>query len=224
MVTCEDIARYTVSILDDPRTVNRHVAISPRDNLYSQNELIAYWEKQVGLKLKRNVVSDAMLEGAIKDLASKPEKMLDLIYTQLTRAAWILGIASRKRPDALEATELYPDIKYERVKTFLDRFASKPLVHEAGLRLFFLSGLQYSLAPNTSSIIWRMTERAMTAAGAADAVRADWVYFPLGMALNTLNSPFAPIMGALSKFLTPKARSSREEFNLEARDGRDFME
>jgi phenylcoumaran benzylic ether reductase len=123
MVTCEDIARYTVSILDDSRTVNRHVAISPEDNLYSQNELIAHWEKRVGLKLKRNVVSDAMLEGAIEDLATKPEEMLDLIYTQLTRAAWILGIASNKRSDALEATELYPDIKYERVETFLDRFA-----------------------------------------------------------------------------------------------------
>jgi NmrA-like family len=36
MVTCEDIARYTGSILDDTRTVNRHVAISPRDNLHSQ--------------------------------------------------------------------------------------------------------------------------------------------------------------------------------------------
>jgi len=64
-----------------------------------------------------------MLEGAIEDLATKPEKMLDLIYTQLTRAAWILGIASNKRSDALEATELYPDVKYERVATFLDRFA-----------------------------------------------------------------------------------------------------
>jgi hypothetical protein len=38
-----------------------------------------------------------MLEGAIEDLATKPEKMLDLIYTQLTRAAWILGIAGNKR-------------------------------------------------------------------------------------------------------------------------------
>jgi hypothetical protein len=77
--------------------------------LYSQNELIAHWEKRVGLKLKRSVVSDAMLEGAIEDLATKPEKMLDMIYTQLTRAASILGIASNKRSDALEATELYPD-------------------------------------------------------------------------------------------------------------------
>ena len=52
-----------------------------------------------------------------------PSQVGDLIYTQLARAAWILGIASNKRSDALEATELYPDIKYERVETFLDRFA-----------------------------------------------------------------------------------------------------
>ena len=122
IVVCEDIARSTVLMLDDARTENRHVAYLPKDNLVSQNEMIAHWEKTAALQLKRNSVPASALDVAIKELTGKPERMMELIYTQLTRAAWILGIGSRKQPDALEITELYPDFKFERPTTYLDRF------------------------------------------------------------------------------------------------------
>jgi hypothetical protein len=108
--------------LDDERTANRHVSIAPRENLVSQSDMIGQWEKTTGLKLKRNSVPASALEAAIKDLSSKPDKMLEMIFTQLTRACWILGMGNRKRPEALEATELYPEVKYERVAEFIERF------------------------------------------------------------------------------------------------------
>jgi leucoanthocyanidin reductase len=124
IVTPEDIARYTVRALDDVRAENRHVAITPTENLLMQNELIAMWESKTKLRLKRHTISARELDRAIMDLANRPDKVKELSFTQLVRAVWIEGLGGKRRPDVLELTELYPDIPYQRVTSYLDRFIS----------------------------------------------------------------------------------------------------
>jgi uncharacterized protein YbjT (DUF2867 family) len=124
IVAPEDIARYTVRVLDDVRAENRHVAITPAENLLTQNELIAMWESKTKIRLKRHTISARELDRTIMDLANRPDKVKELSFTQLVRAVWIDGLGGKRRPDVLELTELYPDILYQRVTSYLDRFIS----------------------------------------------------------------------------------------------------
>jgi uncharacterized protein YbjT (DUF2867 family) len=124
MVAPEDIARYTVRALDDVRAENRHVAITPAENLLTQNELIALWESKTKIRLKRHTISARELDRAIMDLAHRPDKVQELSVTQLIRAVWIDGLGGKRRPDVLELTDLYPDIPYQRVTSYLDWFIS----------------------------------------------------------------------------------------------------
>jgi len=122
MVMPEDIARYTVRALDDPRAANRHVAITPSENVYTQNELIALWESMTKRTLHRNAVSARDLDAQIAALSDQPDAVDKLAFVQLVRAVWIDGLAFRRSPDVLEATELWPDIRYRRVAEYLSEF------------------------------------------------------------------------------------------------------
>lgn len=44
----DDVATYTIKSLDDPRTLNKTIYLRPPENILSQNELIAKWEKLSG--------------------------------------------------------------------------------------------------------------------------------------------------------------------------------
>ena len=68
------------------------------------------------------MVTAEQLDATIADLATKPDQLLNMIYTQLTRFAWIDGLGGKKRLGVLEAIELYPDYEYERMSAFLDQF------------------------------------------------------------------------------------------------------
>jgi uncharacterized protein YbjT (DUF2867 family) len=125
IVTPEDVAYYTVRTLDDVRTKDQHTTITPPENLLTQNELIAIWESKTKVKLQRHTVSAAELDSTIAGLAGKPEKFRELSMMQLVRAAWIDGLGDGKRlPDVLELAELYPDLQYQRITSYLDRFAA----------------------------------------------------------------------------------------------------
>lgn len=54
----EDIATYTIRAVDDPRTVNMVLYLKPPANFYSQNELVALWEKKTGKTLEKIYVPE----------------------------------------------------------------------------------------------------------------------------------------------------------------------
>jgi uncharacterized protein YbjT (DUF2867 family) len=122
IVTTEDVARYTVCALDDPRAANRHITIQPSHNLYTQNEVIASWEAKSKQKLRRLTVSPEELDAQIKALGDDKHGFGKLARLQLIRALWIDGLAAKRSPDALEATELWPEIEYLRISSYLDEF------------------------------------------------------------------------------------------------------
>jgi hypothetical protein len=48
----EDIANYTMRIVDDPRTLNKILYMRPPANIVSHNELISMWERRAGKTLQ----------------------------------------------------------------------------------------------------------------------------------------------------------------------------
>ncbi|KAE8770157.1 Isoflavone reductase-like protein [Hordeum vulgare] len=49
----DDVATYTIKSIDDPRALNKTIYLRPAENILSQNELIAKWEKLSGKVLER---------------------------------------------------------------------------------------------------------------------------------------------------------------------------
>lgn len=56
-----DVATYVIKAVDDPRTINRILYVTPRENIYSLNQLVALWEKKIGKALERNYVTEEEL-------------------------------------------------------------------------------------------------------------------------------------------------------------------
>jgi hypothetical protein len=48
-----DVAAFTISAVDDPRTLNKVLYLRPPGNVYSLNELIEIWESKIGKKLEK---------------------------------------------------------------------------------------------------------------------------------------------------------------------------
>ncbi|KAM3372325.1 hypothetical protein ACQJBY_019297 [Aegilops geniculata] len=49
----DDVATYTIKSIDDPRALNKTIYLRPPENILSQNELIAKWEKLSGKVLEK---------------------------------------------------------------------------------------------------------------------------------------------------------------------------
>jgi uncharacterized protein YbjT (DUF2867 family) len=123
MVALEDAARYTVSVLFDERTRNKHVAIIPSGNIMTQLELIETWERKTGRSLRRVPVSSTALDARIERLARDPAKRSAMALAQLVRAAWIDGLGDgRRHSEVIELTELCPDIRPRSIPEYLDRY------------------------------------------------------------------------------------------------------
>ncbi|CAN1748816.1 Bifunctional pinoresinol-lariciresinol reductase, partial [Linum perenne] len=49
----DDVAKYTIKAIEDDRTVNKTVYLRPPENMMSQRELVAVWEKLSGNQLEK---------------------------------------------------------------------------------------------------------------------------------------------------------------------------
>ncbi|CAN0910174.1 Bifunctional pinoresinol-lariciresinol reductase [Linum grandiflorum] len=63
----DDVATYTIKSIDDDRTLNKTVYIRPPDNVMTQRQLVAIWEKLSGNNLKKIELASqdflALMEG-----------------------------------------------------------------------------------------------------------------------------------------------------------------
>ncbi|KAK6115328.1 hypothetical protein DH2020_007597 [Rehmannia glutinosa] len=98
-----DIGTYTIKSVDDPRTLNKILYIKPPKNIYSFNELVALWEKKIGKTLEKEFVPE-------EQLLKRSIKCGDQTYFEIEPS---FGV---------EASELYPDVKYTTVEEYLDQF------------------------------------------------------------------------------------------------------
>ncbi|MQL88734.1 hypothetical protein Taro_021303 [Colocasia esculenta] len=94
-VSEEDVGTYTIRAAEDPRTLNKIVYLRPPANILSFNELVALWERKIGKTLEKIYVHEEA--GDHTNFEIEPS----------------FGV---------EASELYPDVKYTTVSEILDQF------------------------------------------------------------------------------------------------------
>jgi uncharacterized protein YbjT (DUF2867 family) len=71
-----DVAAFTISAVDDPRTLNKVLYLRPPGNVYSLSELIEIWETKIGKKLEKIYVPEEELLRKIKGTSVVFKKIL----------------------------------------------------------------------------------------------------------------------------------------------------
>jgi uncharacterized protein YbjT (DUF2867 family) len=108
-----DIATVTVRAVHDPRLRNQELRVTA--NRITQNLLIALWQTASGRTVGRSGVPAAELEKMIAG-ATAPEQAMMRIGAQLHRSLWIRGDSVKRAGNALEATEVYPDMRFQTIE------------------------------------------------------------------------------------------------------------
>ncbi|XP_039065667.1 eugenol synthase 1-like [Hibiscus syriacus] len=115
-----DIGTYTIKAVDDPRTLNKILYIKPPKNTYSFNELVALWEKMIGKTLEKTYVPEDQFVKQIQE-APFPNNVL----LAIEHSVFVKGDQTNFEIEpsfGVEASELYPDVKYTTVEEYLSRF------------------------------------------------------------------------------------------------------
>ncbi|GAA0187428.1 oxidoreductase [Lithospermum erythrorhizon] len=115
-----DIGTYAIKAVDDPRTLNKILYIKPPRNIYSFNELVALWEKKIGNTLEKEFVPE---EQILKNIQEAPVPLN--VYYSIQHSILVKGDQTNFEINpslGVEASELYPDVKYTTVEEYLGRF------------------------------------------------------------------------------------------------------
>ncbi|KAK4584224.1 hypothetical protein RGQ29_022100 [Quercus rubra] len=117
----EDIATYTIEAVDDPRTLNKVLHVRPPANILSFNEIVSLWEKKIGKTLEKTYLLEDQLLKKIQE-CSNPLNLLLLSIAHSTFVKGNLRDFEIKASNGVEASELYPEVKYTTVDEYLDQF------------------------------------------------------------------------------------------------------
>ncbi|XP_043709992.1 isoflavone reductase-like protein [Telopea speciosissima] len=116
----EDIASYTIKAVDDPRTLNKILYIKPPANIYSFNDIVSMWEKKFGKSLEKIYIPEEQLLKKIQE-SQYPFNL----FLSIDHSVFIKGDNNKYEIDpatGVEASELYPDVKYTTVDEYLNQF------------------------------------------------------------------------------------------------------
>ncbi|XP_047327830.1 isoflavone reductase homolog [Impatiens glandulifera] len=115
----DDIATYTMKTIDDPRTLNKTLYISPSENILSQIELVQIWEKLIGKDLEKYNISSksylSALEGMDHAMKAGSGHLYHIFYE-----GCLTNFEIGK--DGEEASRLYPEVVYTRMDAYLKRY------------------------------------------------------------------------------------------------------
>ncbi|XP_023769676.1 phenylcoumaran benzylic ether reductase POP1 isoform X2 [Lactuca sativa] len=115
-----DIATYTIQTIDDPRTLNKIVYIKPSCNVYSFHDLVSLWEKKIGKTLERVYLCESQV---LKNLEESPAPLKKNL--SIWHSVFVKGDQTNFEIEpsvGVEASTLYPDVKYVTVDEYLSRF------------------------------------------------------------------------------------------------------
>ncbi|XP_023643859.1 isoflavone reductase homolog P3-like [Capsella rubella] len=113
----EDIAAYTIRTVDDPRTLNKTLYIRPPKNTLSMNEMVTLWEKKIGKSLEKTHISEDQILKSI-------QVPMD-VFKSINHAVFVRGDQTNFTIEpsfGVEASELYPDVKYTSIDEYLSQF------------------------------------------------------------------------------------------------------
>ncbi|XP_061353802.1 phenylcoumaran benzylic ether reductase Pyrc5-like isoform X2 [Gastrolobium bilobum] len=113
----EDIGTYTIKAVNDPRTLNKILYIRPPANTLSFNDLVSLWEKKIGKTLERVYVPE--------DQVLKQIQVPINVVLSISHSVYVKGDHTNFKIEpsfGVEASELYPNVKYTSVDEFLNQF------------------------------------------------------------------------------------------------------
>ncbi|CAL5429384.1 unnamed protein product [Camellia sinensis] len=110
----DDIAKYTIRTIDDPRTLNKTLYLRPLENILSQREVVQIWEKLIEKEHQKSSLSK--------------DDFLALMKGCLTN--FEIGAEGE------EASKLYPQIKYTKVDEYLKRLG-QDYADQVGLTRYY---------------------------------------------------------------------------------------
>ncbi|PIA52709.1 hypothetical protein AQUCO_01000524v1 [Aquilegia coerulea] len=116
----DDIGTFTIKAVDDPRTLKKILYIRPPSNTLSFNELVTLWEKKIGKTLEKNYVPE---EEVLKNIQEAPIPVN--IFLSIGHSVFVKGDQTNfdiEPSFGVEASELYPDVKYTTVDEYLNQF------------------------------------------------------------------------------------------------------
>ncbi|KAK1280525.1 hypothetical protein QJS04_geneDACA023177 [Acorus gramineus] len=115
-----DIGTYTIKTVDDPRTLNKIVYFRPSANVITFNELVALWEKKIG----KTLVKTYLLEEELLKLIAESPLPFNIVHA-INHSVFVKGDQTNFEIDpsfGVEASQLYPDVKYTTVDEYLHQF------------------------------------------------------------------------------------------------------
>nr|B7UEU8.1 RecName: Full=Isoflavone reductase homolog A622; Short=NgA622 [Nicotiana glauca]CAQ64599.1 hypothetical protein [Nicotiana glauca] len=116
----EDIATYTIEAVDDPRTLNKTLHMRPPANILSFNEVVSLWEEKIGKTLEKIYLSEEDILEIVKEGPLPLRTNLAICHS-----VFVNGDSANfevQPPTGVEATELYPKVKYTTVDEFYNKF------------------------------------------------------------------------------------------------------
>ncbi|XP_022739947.1 isoflavone reductase-like protein isoform X2 [Durio zibethinus] len=116
----DDIATYAIKAAEDPRTLNKILYMRPPSNVLSFNEIVSLWERKLGKTLEKSYVPEEQLLQTINESPTPWNFILSFGHPMLVK-----GEASNFEIEAcfgVEASELYPEVKYTTVDEYLHQF------------------------------------------------------------------------------------------------------
>ncbi|XP_057759738.1 bifunctional pinoresinol-lariciresinol reductase-like [Arachis stenosperma] len=115
----DDIAKYTIKTIDDPRTLNKTVYIRPPKNILSPLEIVQTWEKLIGKELKKSSISAEQFLSSMKG-KSYAEQVAMVHYYHVCIEGCLANFEIGD--GGVEACELYPEVKYTTVHEYMKRY------------------------------------------------------------------------------------------------------
>ncbi|XP_047042837.1 isoflavone reductase homolog [Lolium rigidum] len=115
----DDVGTYVIKSIDDPRSLNKTIYIyKPPENIFSQNELIAKWEKLSGKVLEKiPIPSDeflASMEGA--------DHTYQIVVGHVYHIFYEGCLTNFEIADDEEASLLYPEVQYTLMDKYMERY------------------------------------------------------------------------------------------------------
>ncbi|KAK9168539.1 hypothetical protein Syun_000679 [Stephania yunnanensis] len=116
----EDIAAYLIKAVDAPRTLNKTIYVKPPNNVDSINDLVSLWEKKIGKTLERVYLTEEQVSQHIEDGTRAEKKFYSIghsIFIKRDQTYFEIEPSF-----GVEASELYPEVKYTTLDEFLNQF------------------------------------------------------------------------------------------------------
>ncbi|XP_006854136.2 isoflavone reductase homolog [Amborella trichopoda] len=115
----EDIGTYIIKAIDDPRTLNKTLYIRPPENILSQRELVEIWESLLGKVLQKSQLSEQDFLDSMRDVDIVQQIGLGHYY-QVFYEGCLTNFEIGGQ--GVEASQLYPEVNYTRVRDYLKQY------------------------------------------------------------------------------------------------------